>query len=183
MEFVILGLLMLRPQTLYEIKKVLEDTISLFYSASFGSISSAIGKMLEKQWIVVEEKVEHGRNKKIYALTPSGTAAFYEWLGSPIPNEKVKDPALTRLFFMGFLDGKQRIEVIREHLASLEAIYTALGLLEQQANAVVVPEAHLELASFQKLTLQYGRDYYAFNIAWFKQLLTTLQGQDHDHTT
>ena len=121
MEFVILGLLLLRERTLYEIKNVFEDTIALFYSASFGSISSAIGKLLEKEWVGVQEQVEHGRNKKIYTITPAGTAVFQEWLSSPITSEKVKEPALTRLFFMGHLAPLERIAGIETHVAALEA--------------------------------------------------------------
>ena len=180
MEFVILGLLMVRDQTLYQLKKAFEDTIALFYSASFGSLSAAIGKLVAKQWIVMEQKVDNGRNKKIYAITPTGTAAFQDWSSSPIPNEKVKDPALTRLFFMGDLDPHQRITVIETHIATLEAMYAALELLEKQAETLVIPAAYQERAAFQKLTLRYGSDYYAFSIDWFKRLLITLQEQDHD---
>jgi len=180
MEFVILGLLMLREQTLYEIKKAFEDTISLFYSASFGSIGTAIAKLLEKEWIGLEERVQHGRNKKIYTITPAGTAAFEDWLRSHIPSEKVKEPALTRLFFMGFLPAAERIALIEGHLAALEAIHAALTVLQAQAEQVAFPAERQELAAFQLLTLHYGRDYYAFSIAWFKQLLTSLKEQSND---
>jgi hypothetical protein len=76
MEFVILGLLALRAMTVYEINKALERGVSLFYSASFGSINAAIGRLLEKGWISGQEKVENGRNKKIFQLTP-------RWDGKP----------------------------------------------------------------------------------------------------
>jgi DNA-binding PadR family transcriptional regulator len=180
MEFVILGLLMLREQTLYEIKKAFEDTISLFYSASFGSIGAAISKLLEKEWIGLEERVEHGRNKKIYAITPAGSAAFQDWLRSHIPSEKVKEPALTRLFFMGFLPATERIALIESHVAALEAIHATLAMLHAQAEQAEIPAEKHELAEFQLLTLDYGRDYYAFSIAWFKQLLTSLKEQTDD---
>jgi PadR family transcriptional regulator, regulatory protein AphA len=180
MEFVILGLLMLRERTLYEIKKAFEDTISLFYSASFGSIGTAIAKLLEKEWIVVEEGVQHGRNKKVYTITPAGSAAFQDWLRSHIPSEKVKEPALTRLFFMGFLPAAERIALIESHVAALESIHAALAVLHAQAKQAAVPAEKRELAAFQLLTLDYGRDYYAFSIAWFKQLLTSLKEQADD---
>ncbi len=180
MEYVILGLLMLREQSMYEINKALEETISLFYSASFGSISSALGRLAEKGWIVAREQVEQGRNKKLYAPTPAGEAAFGEWLGTQIPGEKVKDPALTRLFFLGFLPPQQRAALIEAHLASLEALHTSLEALERRAEAADVPEARREQAVFQRLTLRYGRDYYAFSIGWYRQLLDTLKEQDND---
>ena len=86
MKFVILGLLFLRERTIYEIKKVLEETISLFYSASFGSINSAVKRLLDQEWIKVQETVENGRFKKIYSITPAGIAAYQDWLGSKIEN-------------------------------------------------------------------------------------------------
>ncbi len=177
MEFVILGLLLLRARTMYEIKHVFEATLALFYSASFGSISTAIGKLLEKGWIAVQEQVDNGRNKKIYTITPAGTAAFQEWLNSHIPSEKVKEPALTRMFFMGFLDPAQRIAVLEAHVATLAGLYATLDLLELQAESLEVPAAQQDLATFQKLTLQYGKAYYAFSLAWYKRLLSTLKEQ------
>ncbi|HEU4324182.1 MAG TPA: PadR family transcriptional regulator [Roseiflexaceae bacterium] len=180
MEYVILGLLMLREQSMYELNKALEETISLFYSASFGSISSALARLSEKGWIVAREQVEQGRNKKLYAPTPAGEAAFEEWLGSQIPGEKVKDPALTRLFFLGFLPPQGRVAVIEAHLASLEAQHASLELLERQAEAAEIPEARREQATFQRLTLRYGREYYAFSIGWYKQLLDTLKERSDD---
>ncbi len=181
MEYVILGLLLIQARTLYEIKKVLDTKVSLFYSASFGSISSAITKLLEKQWISVQEQVEQGRNKKIYSIAPEGAAAFQEWLSSPIPGEKVKDHALTRLFFLGFLAPAERIALIAGHLARLEAQAAELAVFEAEAQSRPVEPAQQKLAAFQYLTLRYGQDYYAFSIAWFKRMLADLKEEIRDH--
>lgn len=102
MEFVILGLLALRAMTVYEINKALSRGVSLFYCASFGSVNAAISKMLAKGWINGQEVIENGRNKRVFHLTPTGQRAFQDWLVSEIEAEKVKDPALTRLYFLGF---------------------------------------------------------------------------------
>lgn len=181
MEFIILGLLMGREYTLYEIKKALETSISLFYSASFGSISAALGKLEGKEWVVVREAVDRGRNKRLYAFTPAGAQAFNAWLASPIASERVRDPALTRLFFLGHLPAAQRSALIEAHLASIEAIYAALELLEQQVAAAPPAAAQPEIATYQQLTLRYGKDYYAFSIAWYRRLLNDLKEQSDDH--
>ena len=128
MEFVILGLLALRAMTVYEINKALERGVSLFYSASFGSINAAIGRLLGKDWIFSEEKVENRRNKKIFHLTPAGREAFQDWLNSDIEAEKVKDPGLTRLYFMGFATVSDRIKVLEAHLEKLRRTLDALEL-------------------------------------------------------
>ncbi|MFZ6027561.1 MAG: PadR family transcriptional regulator [Chloroflexota bacterium] len=175
MEFVILGLLAVRERTIYEIKKILEETVSLFYSASFGSINSAIEKMLSKGRVSVRESVENGRFKKIYAITPVGYAALQEWLGSKIPQERVKEPALTRLFFMGLLDSKKRIQVLADHLKTLQETLATLDAMEAETQKAEIPPEKRDLAAFQHLTLKYGRAYYAFNIQWYQNLLDELQ--------
>ncbi len=175
MEFVILGLLTLRAMTVYEINKALERGVSLFYSASFGSIHAAIGKLLEKGWVSGEEKVENGRNKRIFHLTPAGQEAFQGWLVSDIEAEKVKDPALTRLYFMGFSNPQERIRVLENHLQNLRQTLGKLDFIHQQSAEIETPPGLDEIRRFQMFTLDYGRTFYAFNITWYQNLLQTLK--------
>lgn len=177
MEFVILGLLALRAMTIYDINKALEKGISLFYSASFGSINAAIGKMLIKGWLSAEEKVENGRNKKVFSLTPAGQQAFQAWLGSEIDREKVKDPALTRLFFMGMLPIEQRIPLLEAHIDSLRQTLDALNIIRESSINMQVEEALQDIFDYQLFTLQYGCDFYTFNINWYQNLLEKLKKQ------
>jgi PadR family transcriptional regulator, regulatory protein AphA len=174
-EFVILGLLALRVMTVYEINKALERGVSLFYSASFGSINTAISKMLEKGWVSGEEKVENGRNKRVFHLTPAGMDAFQDWLNSEIEAEKVKDPALTRLYFMGFAPAAERIRVLETHIQKLRQTLGKLELIHQQAAEIETPPGLEDARRFQLFTLDYGRAFYAFNIAWYQNLLETLK--------
>lgn len=175
MEFIILGLLALRERTLYEINKILERNISLFYSASLGSIGSALSKLRAQGLVEVREVVERGRNKKLFAITPAGAEAFQTWLRSPIPSERVREPALARLFFLGHLPAAERIAVIEAHLAALEALLATLELLERQAVEAAIPDESGEIVAYQRLTLRYGRDYYTFSSAWYRRLLEELK--------
>lgn len=171
MEYVILGLLAIRAMTVYEINKALQKSISLFYSASFGSIHSAIDRMILNGWILAEERIENGRNKKMYHLTPGGQEALQHWLQSEIEAEKVKDPALTRLFFMGMLPIDQRIALLESHIQTLHQTHAILHSLQEQSGGVKVPQEHGDIYACQLLTLQYGLDFYSFNIAWYQNLL------------
>lgn len=175
MEFVILGLLALRAMTVYDINKALERGVSLFYSASFGSINAAITKLLEKGWISGEEKVENGRHKRVFHLTPAGRQAFQHWLASDIEAEKVKDPALTRLYFMGLADPQERLRVLEAHLQNLRQTLNQLEVIHQQSAHLHIPPDLQAVAKFQLLTLRYGRDFYAFNIRWYETLLEALK--------
>jgi DNA-binding PadR family transcriptional regulator len=175
MEFVILGLLALRAMTVYEINKALARGVSLFYSASFGSINAAICKLLDKDWISGEEKVENGRNKKVFHLTTAGREAFYEWLNTDIEAEKVKDPGLTRLYFLGFAPGDERIRVLESHIEKLRRTLDTLELIHQQSVNIEAPPGLEDVRRFQMFTLEYGRAFYTFNIAWYQNLLETLK--------
>ena len=55
MANVILGLLLLAPMSLYDLIKAFEQGISLFYSASSGSIKRALDGLLKKGYIVVAD--------------------------------------------------------------------------------------------------------------------------------
>jgi DNA-binding PadR family transcriptional regulator len=175
MEFVILGLLALRAMTVYEINKALERGVSLFYSASFGSINAAIGRLLKKSWISGEEKVENGRNKKIFNLTLAGQEAFQDWLSADIEAEKVKDPGLTRLYFLGLAPGDERIRVLEAHIEKLCRTLGALDSIHQQSVDTDSPPGLEDVRRFQMFTLDYGRAFYTFNIAWYQNLLETLK--------
>jgi PadR family transcriptional regulator AphA len=174
-EFVILGLLALRAMTVYEINKALERGISLFYRASFGSINAAIDRLLERAWISGEEKVENGRNKKIFHLTPAGRGAFQDWLSADIEAEKVKDPGLTRLYFLGLAPCDERIRVLEAHIEKLRRTLDALDSIHQQSVDTDSPPGLEDVRRFQMFTLDYGRAFYTFNIAWYQNLLETLK--------
>ncbi len=179
MEFVILGLLSLRAMTVYEINKALQRGVSLFYSASFGSINAAIKKMINNGWIEGEEKIENGRNKKIYHINHRGQQAFREWLGSEIEIVKVKEPALTRLYFMGFASDNERIRVLEEHISILRDVLNTLELIKNQSAGLQAPEGMEVVQSFQRLTLDYGIAFYKFNITWFQTLIESLRKENN----
>ena len=103
---VILGLLLLGPQTLYSLNKQFEQGISLFYRASYGSLQSALKSLLAKGHVTFVEGIEGGRNKKIYSITDAGRAAFFDWMGAPVASGDLEVLALSKLFFLGLLDDR-----------------------------------------------------------------------------
>lgn len=178
MEYVILGLLSLKARTIYEINKAIEQGVSLFYSASFGSLNIALKKMIQKGWVDIEEKIENGRNKKIYHINDKGRQAFANWLGSEIETTKVKEPALTRLYFLGFAATNEQIKVLKEYLQNLRQTLTTLEFLYQQSLEVSHPKELKQVERFQRLTLDYGIAFYQFNINWFQTIIDELRNEN-----
>jgi PadR family transcriptional regulator, regulatory protein PadR len=80
LEYTILGLLGMQPQTGYDIISTFESGVYR-WSASAGSIYPVL-KRLEKQRIVTSrlEMVHEARPRKVYSLLPAGEALLDAWL-------------------------------------------------------------------------------------------------------
>ncbi|MCG8686764.1 MAG: PadR family transcriptional regulator, partial [Desulfobacterales bacterium] len=96
---ILLGFLMQGCQTGYAIKKQMEKSTNLFFNTSAGSIYPAFQKLEKEELVTKEERLDGGRAKKIYTITPKGKTVFKEWLNNDLPIGKIKQEALLRTFF------------------------------------------------------------------------------------
>lgn len=165
MAHVILGLLLLWPQSLYELTKNFESGVSLFYSASVGSIKRALDRLLADGHIHVES-ADGPRGKKTYAITAAGREEFRCWMLAELTGADFEAAALARAHFLGLLAADERPivtahieERIRWDLARLER-------LEAQVTTTEVPAGFEEIARFQIATLQYGLTACRTALAW-----------------
>ncbi|HPH94751.1 MAG TPA: PadR family transcriptional regulator [Anaerolineaceae bacterium] len=176
MEFVILGLLILQSLTLYEINQTFKQGISLFYSASYGSLQVTLKNLLAKGMIVMEERVENGRNKKVYSITESGRAAFYQWMQDEIPPSKLEVTGLSKVYFLGLLpDVEQKKQVLREIIRKIDLVYGELAQMNDLYSQICVPDAFKEVARYRLKTLDYGLQSHGFARGWFAALLAELE--------
>ncbi|AFH61685.1 PadR family transcriptional regulator [Paenibacillus caseinilyticus] len=177
MEYVLLGLLALRGQTIYELSKNMKNTVALFYSDSLGGIQAALKKLMDKEWISCIEIVEHGKLKKVYSIEAPGREQLLDWLRSPIPIDKLKDLAVARLFFLGLLPAADRTGVLESYAASLTEMHRHLTALEIQAALMEpeIPEDKRDIYRCQMLSLRYGVDQYAFSAKWYAELLQNMR--------
>lgn len=175
MDIVILGLLMVRDLTVYQLNQAFKSGIALIYSASYGSILSAIKKLLLSNEITFIELVENGRNKKIYHITEAGRAHFYKWMHADIDENKLEEMALCKVFFLGL------IEPTDEKKAILENIIESIIRMEESLNQLFQHLSHLQLTvdemklfGYQFKTLDYGIRSHRVAREWAQQLLDEL---------
>lgn len=167
---VILGLLLLAPQTLYELKKQFEAGVSLFYSASAGSIRTALLGLLDRGLVTVTEHVENGRNKKTYAITDAGRAEFERWMSEPITGGNVEVAALSRVFFLGLLpDPAARAAILDGIVERTEADLAGLEAYAARLDAAEIPEHWREAFTHQRATLDYGIVQHRTALEWFRR--------------
>ena len=178
MAFLILGLLMLSGLTVYDIKTTLEKKISPFYAASYGSIQAAVRKLLKNGHVTFTEKVENGRNKKVYAVTPTGKEAFYAWMREDLSVSKFNDEALVKVFFFGFISRDERIRLLRDYIERMTAEYKEMAVFQQSALTMDISAEHQEIYNYQMASLDYGVQGTGFEIEWYQKLLEKIEKEE-----
>ncbi|MDJ1371826.1 PadR family transcriptional regulator [Gulosibacter molinativorax] len=170
MAHVILGLLMLWPQSLYELTKSFEAGVSLFYSASTGSIKRALDQLLTSGHIEAEASTGP-RGKKVYSITESGRDEFHAWMLEEITGNNYEVGALSRSYFLGLLDPSDRPTVARNIERRIREDHDNLAKAEVEISALEVPEQYADVAKYQMATLQYGLATTRTALAWVEQHL------------
>ncbi|MCP4161887.1 MAG: PadR family transcriptional regulator [Deltaproteobacteria bacterium] len=112
----ILGLLMNRNMSGYDIKKTFTMSFSYFSGLSYGSIYPALKKMESEELITMSIKVqENAPNKKIYTITDKGRDVFVESLKKPVKEDKMRSGFLSKLFFFSEIHKEERVELARQY--------------------------------------------------------------------
>ena len=131
MEHIILSLLLLKEMTIYEMRTYIQQNLSTVCSDSLGSIQTAIKKLLEKEYIDVNEYVDNNMLKKQYSVTEKGVFHFKEWIGTPMNIHKMKNMEEGKFFFLGMASKEKRIVFIRDYIRSLSTEYDKLCQIQQ----------------------------------------------------
>lgn len=186
MDIIILGLLMIKASTIYEMRKVIETNLTNISSSSVGSIQAAIKKLLDSNLIFFNEYVENSVNKKVYMITADGRSYFQASISQPM-RYKEKSMELAKFLFMGFVDKDKRSALIESYiielkngLNKLEQVKSATGALcsfddnylsELKNNGAaeeLTPTDLQEIAFFQCAMLELSIAKIKFEIEWFQ---------------
>ncbi|MCK9795331.1 PadR family transcriptional regulator [Isoptericola sp. 4D.3] len=170
MAHVILGLLLLRPQSQYDLVKNFEAAVSLLYSASAGSIRRALETLLAGGLIEVAEVGPGARGRKTYRATGAGREEFHTWMTGPMTGPDAEAAALPRLFFLGLLEPAERADVLPRITARIEKDLGRLEELDERLDVQEVPDELREVFAYQRATLDYGLAASRFALGWFRDL-------------
>ena len=176
MENVVLGLLIIQSLTLYDLNQAFKQGISMFYSASYGSLQIAVKNLINKGMIVFEEKVDKGRNKKVYSITENGRKAFYQWMLDEIPINKLEVTALSKVFFLGLIPNvEQKKQIVLEILSKIQLVQDELGKMDDEISRIEIPASYRGILKYQQKTLDYGLVAHSSAREWFLALLNELE--------
>lgn len=148
-QSIILGFLMRKSMTGYDLKKAFSISFSFFSGLSYGSIYPALKKMETRGLITKHVEIQDGLpNRKVYTITETGRKAFLDSLRSPLAPEQPKSAFLMRLFFFAYLSPDERKKIVAQHLESVQGMRGQL--------VAVQPEVAARADRFQYLCFEFG---------------------------
>lgn len=165
-KYVILGFLMYKSFTGYDIKQFMIQSTSNFMNASFGSIYPALDKLEKDGFITSTKIVEKGKYKKIYEINERGKALFIKWLEEPIDFMKSYEDILAKIFFYGHLPKEKASDLIEQLLEDINQKIENLEKLEAEIKNVA--------GYFEASTLYFGIDHLKFVRNWYEKFLKDL---------
>jgi DNA-binding PadR family transcriptional regulator len=177
MDFCILGMLMYSPLSLYDLKLAFQSSLSLFYSASLGSMQVTLAKLLGQGLIEIASESATGRRKRTYRITAAGRARFFEAMLQEIPMSRIEETALARYFFLGLVESKEvRIQILELLIRTAEQALASLEAGRIEYRQAEIPDGFKKQAAYQLATLDYGIMAHGNGVAWFKERLAEERG-------
>lgn len=178
LENIILGLLLYKKLSIYEIKKAMDQYVCFFYSSSYGSIIPTLKKMEINQSVVSNQTIANGRNRKEYELTELGHKKFIEWLGNDISIGKTENEALLRLFFLSEIPIHERICILNTYIEKLQNTVNELKAIENETQKMNVQDKYKEAFLYRISTINFGIKYYEFEIDWFTNIINKINNKE-----
>lgn len=163
MDCLILGLLSHESLTGYEIKKRMDTTLKLFWSASYGSIYPTLNSLVNDGMVTKIETTDNGRNKLIYTITNIGKEYLKRWLNLPVTKDELRYETLLKVFFGGEIGS----DITLEHIHNFRSkIISELPYLKGTVHKLSKIQNDEESHKYFLLTAMFGERIYETYLEW-----------------
>ena len=170
--FVVLGILGIvgKPLSGYDIKQIIDGTISHFWSESYGQIYPVLKRLAAERLIRTRVVKEDRRKKIVYTITAIGRKRLGSWMElSPRPGPH-RDELILKLFFGSMTEIPVLIQHLTEYRDRLKAMH------DQYAGWLKQVEGQKEgYTPYQVITLRGGVAMSKGFVQWADESLKTLR--------
>jgi DNA-binding PadR family transcriptional regulator len=120
-NYAILRLLSAEPMSGYDLKKIMQDSLYMYWSGNNNQIYKALLQLCSDDLLTSETQHREGApTKKLYKITAKGRAALQEWVVSAPPEApEFKKPFLIQLACAGKLEAAQVEKLIFKYQQEL----------------------------------------------------------------
>lgn len=175
LRLAILGLVGLRPQSGYDIRKVFETTPMGHFSSSPGAIYPALKSLEQKGWVRGNpDRTESLRPRLVYSLTEAGDGVLRAELEKPVTRDELIwrfDQVMLRFAFIERLGHEHAIRFLEQFREQSEAYF---GHLEQLRD-----ELRDQLPTCGRLALEHGIRSHASGADWACHAIQELSKPDN----
>jgi DNA-binding PadR family transcriptional regulator len=177
-SYVILGLLTFREMSGYDLKQLINRSITHFYWSPAKSQIYGELRRLESHGLVTMREVPQTLrpDKRLYQITPEGTEAMYQWLrSSGLEPDSYKSALLLKVFFGHMLSYDTTIGLLEERR---KQIAQELALCERRAQELQDRTRGAEADDetfFPLLTLQRSIALFQTDLGWIDETLAQLK--------
>ena len=148
-------MLSIKPMSGYDIKKLIETSISNFWTESYGQIYPILKTLVAEKLVTRTTEKQSGKpDRHVYALTDAGRDVLRDWLALTPSPQVDRNELLLKLFF-----GEEiPVDVSLAHIAEFRLRHEQL-LERYQAIEENIKSEHAENpnAPFWLVTVRYGR--------------------------
>ncbi|HEX8457420.1 MAG TPA: PadR family transcriptional regulator [Pyrinomonadaceae bacterium] len=171
-RYAVLGMLSIEPMSGYDIKKRVAESVSNFWTESYGQIYPILKRLVAEQ--LVTKTVERGAGKPdrhVYALTERGRTELQRWLTEGVTPKVERNELLLKLFFgeeVSLATNVKHIEAFRELQRELLEKYKTI---ERQIKKEFADNSNLP---YWLLTVSYGLHVSRALVDWCDESLAKL---------
>ena len=177
-SYVILGLLTFREMSGYDLKQLINKSITHFYWSPAKSQIYGELRRLESHGLVTMREVPQTLrpDKRLYQITPAGTEAMQQWLrSSGVEPDSYKSALLLKVFFGHMLSYDTTIGLLEERRKQIAQELTACERRSQELQDKMRGSEADDEAFFPLLTLQRSITLCQADLGWLDDALGQLR--------
>lgn len=161
LKHALLGLLNIQPMSGYDLARAIDHSLVHFWHVDRSQVYRTLARLADDGAIDTETIPQTGKpDRQVHSLTDRGRAELAEWLASPLPVERMKNPFLARLFFSGDLSVDEVTELLNTREQQVREFEAALRAIDAPVT---------DFAAFlREATLRHGLAHVEAELEWLR---------------
>ena len=175
LEHAIMGFLNYEPMTGYDIKKIIDLSVSHFWPAVQSQIYRSLGKMETEGWLSVETISQDPKPpRKVYQLTDLGRDELYRWLNEPQPIHEVRLAWLIQLFFGGRLTDEHVVDLLEHQLTLQRKKLEGFSSIPEENREMMQDDDERD-RFYWMLTVDFGVAQAIAQVRWLEKVISEIK--------
>lgn len=171
-RYAILGMLSICPMSGYDIKKTIEESISNFWSESYGQIYPSLRRLVVDDLVTKTVEIQSGKpDRHVYKLTKKGRQELRQWLSGAVVSKVQRNEFLLKLFFGEEVTANINVKHVEQYREIQLQLLEKYHGLEREIKSKYRDDPN---SSYWLMTLEHGKHVSHALVKWCDQALVKL---------